>query len=315
MKWTEVKVYVSSEVLEAMSAILMDFGASGVAIEDPEDIKNFKKDGFGEILNLADFDLTKEPTIAAYFPESIFVPELLPTLKEKMAQLKTFGLNLGSGKILMSEVKEDNWSEAWKKYYHPVQISRYLTIVPDWETYAPQHSEEKIITLDPGMAFGTGTHPTTSLSLQALEMTLRSGESVYDVGTGSGVLSIAAKIFGAKEVTAFDLDEVAVKKAQENFALNPVAQDVRVFANDLLKGITEPVDVIVANILSEIIIRLLPSAKKLLKPAGYLILSGIILDKEEEVLSALTQNQFQVKMKLAQGDWVAFVVEHEEREG
>lgn len=315
MKWTEVKISVSNEVLEAMSAILMDFGASGVAIEDPEDLKNFKKDDFGEILDLTTFDLTKEPTIAAYFPESIFVPELLPALKEKMGQLQVFGLNLGSGEILVSEVKEDNWSEAWKKYYHPVQISRFLTIVPDWETYTPKHPEEKIITLDPGMAFGTGTHPTTSLSLQALEMTLRGGETLYDVGTGSGVLSIAAKIFGADKVRAFDLDEVAVKKAEENFALNPIAKEVEVSANDLLNGITEPADVIVANILAEIIIRLLPSAKTLLKQNGHLILSGIIMDKEEEVVEALEKNHLQVKMKLAQGDWLAFIVEHEEKEG
>ena len=311
MKWTELKIATDTEAIEAVCNLLMELGASGVAIEDPMDVINFKHDGFGELLNEDEFDLQAEPTVAAYFPETVFVPELLPTLREKILQLRDFGLEIGTHTITLSEVKESNWEEAWKKYYHPVQISRYLTIVPDWESYqgAP---DEKIITLDPGMAFGTGTHPTTRLSLQALEMVLRGGESLYDVGTGSGVLSIAAKHFGAKDVTAFDLDEVAVAKACDNKKLNPVAQDITVKANDLLKGVTAPVDVIVANILADIIILMLPDAKRLLKPAGRMILSGIILDKEEAVTAALTDLNFEVEEKLQQGDWVALIVKHVE---
>lgn len=307
MKWTEVKVKTASEAVEAISNLLMELGASGVAIEDPLDIVNFQKDAYGEVLDLSAFDLTQEPTVAAYFSEKVFVPELLPSLREKILQLPSYGLAIGSHEILLSEVKEANWEEAWKKYYHPVRISRYLTIVPDWEDYQGT-TDEKIITLDPGMAFGTGTHPTTRLTLQAIEMVMQGGETVYDVGTGSGVLSIACKHFGASEVTAFDLDSVAVNKAQENMALNPVAQDVVVKANDLLKGVTAPVDLIVANILADIIIRMLPDAVGLLKEHGHLVLSGIILDKEESVLEELAACNLVVVEKLQQGDWLALIV-------
>ncbi len=314
MKWTEIKVAIHRDSIEAVSNILMELGANGVAIEDALDIENFKKDEFGEILNLAEFDLTKEPTVAAYFPEKVFVPELLPTLEAKIKALPSFGLNIGTHTITVSELEENNWEEAWKKYYHPVHISRYLTIVPDWEEYEKSHEEEKIITLDPGMAFGTGTHPTTRLSLQALELSLRGNETVYDVGCGSGVLSIAAKLFGAKTVTAFDLDQVAVDKAKENFALNPIAKDIKVQPNDLLAGITEPVDVIVANILADIIIRMLPDASRLLKKEGTMILSGIIEDKEEDVIDALYENGFSIVETLRQGDWLGLIVKFSEQE-
>lgn len=164
--------------------------------------------------------------------------------------------------------------------------------MPSWETYQPVHKDEKIITLDPGMAFGTGTHSTTRLTLQALEVALRGGETVLDVGTGSGVLSIASKHFGAKTVQAFDLDEVAVRSAKENMALNPIAADVTVSANNLLAGITVSADVIVANILADIILLLIPDAYRLLKPEGTLIVSGIIEEKKQLVIDKMTEAGF-----------------------
>ncbi|WP_071131699.1 50S ribosomal protein L11 methyltransferase [Enterococcus timonensis] len=311
MKWTEIKVSIDTEAIEAVSEILMNLGAQGVEIHDPADIIQYS-DHFGEILDQKEFYLTAEPTVSAYFPENVFVPEILPDVKEKILQLKTFGLAIGSHQVTLNTLEEDNWEQAWKKYYHPVQISRFLTIVPDWIAYQAKDKEEKMIKIDPGMAFGTGTHPTTRLSLHAMELYIRQGNSVYDVGTGSGILSIAAKLFGAGDVTAFDLDDLAVKKAQENFSLNPAADDITVKANDLLKGIKQPVDLIVANILADVIIRLLPDAKRLLKPSGTLILSGIIEDKAEEVEAALTKNHLQIVERLSSGDWVGLVVSHPE---
>ena len=155
-----------------------------------------------------------------------------------------------------------------------------------------RRSSRKIITLDPGMAFGTGTHPTTSLSLTALETVLRGGETLLDVGTGSGVLSIAAKYLGAKDVYAFDLDEVAVRSAKENMDMNEVAKDVHVSANDLLKGIEIESDVIVANILADIILLMIPDAWRLLKQTGTLIVSGIIEEKKQMVLDAMIEQGF-----------------------
>lgn len=313
MKWNEVKIETASEAVEAVANILMEAGASGVAIEDSLDVENFKSDPYGEILTKEDFTKIEEGAIVmAYFPETIFLPEILPFIKERVTKLPEFGLAIGKNIVTVSEVEESNWATAWKKYYHPVRITRLLTVVPSWESYQTTDPLEKIITLDPGMAFGTGTHPTTSLTLQALESTLRGGETLLDVGTGSGVLSIAAKHLGAKEVYAYDLDEVAVRSAKENMDLNEVAKDVHVSANDLLKGIESESDVIVANILADIILLMIPDAWRLLKQTGTLIVSGIIEEKKEMVLTAMEEQGFVVDQVFQQKDWYAIMLKKPE---
>ncbi|MBO0462388.1 50S ribosomal protein L11 methyltransferase [Enterococcus sp. DIV1298c] len=313
MKWNEVKIETASEAVEAVANILMEAGASGVAIEDSLDVENFKSDPYGEILTKEDFTTIEEGAIVmAYFPETIFLPEILPFIKERVTKLPEFGLAIGKNIVTVSEVEESNWATAWKKYYHPVRITRLLTVVPSWESYQTNDPLEKIITLDPGMAFGTGTHPTTSLTLQALESTLRGGERLLDVGTGSGVLSIAAKHLGAKEVYAYDLDEVAVRSAKENMDLNEVAKDVHVAANDLLKGIEIESDVIVANILADIILLMIPDAWRLLKQTGTLIVSGIIEEKKEMVLAAMEEQGFVVDQVFQQKDWYAIMLKKPE---
>ncbi|OQO79645.1 50S ribosomal protein L11 methyltransferase [Enterococcus durans] len=315
MKWNEVKVETASEAVEAVSNILMEAGASGVAIEDALDIENFQSDQYGEILNKEDFTYLKEGAIVmAYFPETIFLPEIVPFIKERVTKLPEYGLAIGKNSVTASEVEESNWATAWKKYYHPVRITRMLTIVPSWENYQTNDPLEKIITLDPGMAFGTGTHPTTSLTLQALETVLRGGETVLDVGTGSGVLSIASKYLGAKDVYAYDLDEVAVRSAKENMDMNEVAKDVHVAANDLLKGIEIESDVIVANILADIILLMIPDAWRLLKQTGSLIVSGIIEDKKQMVIDAMETQGFVVEQIFQQKDWYAIILKKPEVE-
>ncbi len=313
MKWNEIKVETASEAVEAVANILMEAGASGVAIEDALDAQFFKEDALGEVVERDAFtELTEGAYVRAYFPETTFLSELLPTLKEKTAKLPEFGLSIGKNEWTVQEVAEENWATAWKKYYHPVRVTRFLTIVPRWEDYTPTSIDEKIISLDPGMAFGTGTHATTRLSLQALETVLRGGETLLDVGTGSGVLSIAATLLGAKKVTAYDLDEVAVAAAKENIALNPDAQDVEVVANDLLKGVDQKADVIVANILATIIVRLIPDAWRLLKSDGYFIVSGIIEDKKDFVLENMYEQGFVIEQILQEKDWYAFILKKPE---
>lgn len=315
MKWNEVKIETASEAVEAVANILMEAGASGVAIEDSLDIENFQGDIYGEILDRETYTTLDEGAyVAAYFPETIFLPEILPFIKERVAKLPEFGLAIGKNEVTVSEVAEENWATAWKKYYHPVRISRYLTIVPSWEEYTPQHVDEKIITLDPGMAFGTGTHPTTRLTLQALEVAIRGNETILDVGTGSGVLSIASKYFGANDVYAFDLDDVAVQAAQENMDLNEVAKDVLVSANDLLKGVEIEADIIVANILADIIVLMIEDAWRLLKTTGTLIVSGIIEEKKQMVIDGMEAQGFVVDQIFQQKDWYAILLKKPEEE-
>ena len=209
----------------------------------------------------------------------------------------------------VDEVVEENWATAWKKYYHPLQVTRFLTVVPSWEEYELKHADERVIRLDPGLAFGTGTHPTTMLSLQALETYIRGNETILDVGTGSGVLSIASKALGAKHVHAYDLDDVAVKSAMDNIKLNDYAKDVTVKANDLLKGITIEADIVVANILSEIIVPLIPEAYDVLKPGGLFLTSGIIEDKKELIISEQKKQGFIIIQVQQMKDWCSIVAQ------
>lgn len=308
MKWTEVTVSTSNEAVEAVSNILMEAGASGVKIDDALDYQNLKPDRYGEIIDLDTIPhVTSGAQVSAYYPETVFVPEILPTIKQRVSQLSDFGLNPAPNEVSMTALSDEDWATAWKKYYHPVRVTRYLTIVPSWEDYQPAQSGELVLRLDPGRAFGTGTHPTTKLCLQALETVINGGEHLIDVGTGSGVLSIAAKAMGVGAVEAYDLDDVAVASAQTNLDLNPVAKDVKVAANDLLAGIDTQADIIVANILAEIIIPLVPQARQNLKRGGYFITSGIIDDKFQTVLTALTDAGFQIAQHTHMGDWHGIV--------
>lgn len=308
MKWTEVSVLTASEAVEAVSNILVEAGTSGVSIEDLSDFENTPDDGFGQIWALDEADYSKEGVvIKAYFPETIFLPEILPSIQQRILELKTFGLDIGPNEVKTSEVSDTSWATAWKKDDHPLQVTRCMTVVPSWEEYTPKFSDERIIRLDPGLAFGTGTHPTTRLSMQALETSIVGGETILDVGTGSGVLSIASKALGAGDVYAYDLDEVAVRAAKENMDLNDYAKEVQVAANDLLKGISIEADIVMANILAEIILLLIEDAWRVLKPNGLFITSGIIDSKKDTVLEQLLAQGFEIEQVQQMKDWFAII--------
>lgn len=179
--------------------------------------------------------------------------------------------------------------------------------MPTWEDYTPVSSDELIIELDPGMAFGTGTHPTTVMCIQALERTVRPGDLVVDVGTGSGVLSIAAALLDAKRIQSLDLDEVAVQSAIQNVELNNVQDKVSVSKGNLLDGVNEQADVVVANILAEVIMSFTDDVAKVVKPGGYFIASGIIQPKKQDVKDAITGSGFTISETILMEDWVAII--------
>ena len=307
MDWTAVKVITSSEAVEAVSYILTDMGAQGVQIEDAADFANLHEEKYGdhgEFIDPSSIPHRKNgAAVSGYFPQNVFVPELLPTIYQRVAKLRDYGLNPGENDVSAATVDNQQWATVWQKYYHPLRVTDQLTIVPQWEEYEPADPKEKLIFLDPGMAFGTGTHPTTRLMLEALEKTIAGNEYVIDVGTGSGVLSIAAKHLGAGKVDAYDIDEVAVNSAKKNLALNPVANDVKVGVNSLLDGIHTQADLIVANILAEIIVPLIPQAYENLKPGGKFLVSGIIDDKAPLIRQKLQEQGFVIDDEQQMKDW------------
>ncbi len=307
MDWTAIKVITSSEAVEAVSYILTDMGAQGVQIEDAADFENLNEGKYGdhgEFIDPASIPHRKSgAAVSGYFPQNVFVPELLPTIHQRVAKLREYGLNPGENDVSAATVDNQQWATVWQKYYHPLRVTDQLTIVPQWEEYQPADPKEKLIFLDPGMAFGTGTHPTTRLMLEALEKTIVGNEYVIDVGTGSGVLSIAAKHLGAGKVDAYDIDEVAVNSAKKNLALNPIAKDVKVGVNSLLDGIHTQADLIVANILAEIIVPLIPQAYENLKPGGKFLVSGIIDDKAPLIRQKLQEQGFVIDDEQQMKDW------------
>lgn len=308
MKWTELSVLTTNEAVEAISNIFHEAGASGVVIEDSTEMEKERVDQFGEIyaLNPNDFP-SSGVVVKAYLPASSFLVETVEEIKLAIKNLESFDINLGDNLFSTAEVNEEDWATAWKQYYHPVKISERFTIVPTWEEYTPVGTDELIIELDPGMAFGTGTHPTTVMCLQALEKVVKEGDSVVDVGTGSGVLSVGAAMLGAKNVHALDLDPVAVKSAKENIEHNKVQHIAQVYQGNLLDTVTEQADVVVANILAEVIMTFTDDAFSIVKPGGVFVTSGIIGAKKEDVKQSLVDAGFEINEVLMMEDWVAII--------
>lgn len=308
MDWLEIIIETHTESVEAISELLIEYGSKGVSIEDPADYFQLTQEQLDwlhvEQQSLYDSDAV---FVKAYFQPTAWSDEKAAELAAKIQELKDFGLAVGKGTITTQTVGESDWADAWKKYYFPVRVTRYLTVVPSWLSYDKEQEDEQLIVLDPGLAFGTGTHPTTQLSLAALEQYLRGGESVLDVGTGSGVLSISAKLLGAGDVTAYDIDEMATRVSKENIALNPEIGEIAVYENNLLVGVDKKSDVIVANILAEILLQMPEDAYRNLKDDGILILSGVIESKASVVLDAYVAAGFQLKQRSTMGEWNCLV--------
>ncbi|MCF6092862.1 50S ribosomal protein L11 methyltransferase [Microaerobacter geothermalis] len=308
MKWTEISIHTTQEAIEPVANILHEAGASGVVIEDPELLQREWEDKFGEIYQLSPEDFPEEGVIVkGYLPVTSFLAETIEEIKDRLNQLLLYDIDLGLGTVTLSEVHEHEWATAWKKYYKPVQVSNKITITPTWEEYQPLSSDEIVIELDPGMAFGTGTHPTTVLCIRGMEKVIRGNESMIDVGCGTGVLSIAAAKLGVSSVLALDLDEVAVESAKINVKLNQVQHIVKVKQNNLLDYISEKADIIVANILAEVILRLVDQVSYTLNDEGIFIASGIISNRAQEVISSLEKVGLEVIETLKDEDWVAII--------
>ncbi|WP_091013956.1 50S ribosomal protein L11 methyltransferase [Paenibacillus amylolyticus] len=317
MLWHELTIHTTEEAVEMISNFLHEAGAGGVSIEESGTLNKKRDTTYGELYDVPLNDIPEGfAVIKGYFSEGTDMVELQSEVHPRIEELSEFGIDTGEVRYETRTVDENDWATAWKQYFKPVRVSERLTIKPTWEEYTPESPDEKIIELDPGMAFGTGTHPTTSLCLRTLETVIQGGEEVIDVGTGSGILAIGAIKLGAKHVLALDLDPVAVISARENVELNGLEQQITVKESDLLSvlgsqdpalGVQLPVKVVVANILAEIILLFVDDVYNALESGGTYIVSGIWKNKEQVVHDALVASGFEVSAIHRDEDWLAFV--------
>jgi ribosomal protein L11 methyltransferase len=306
MKWLEIKIITTEEASDAVSEMLTTIGAGGVAIEDPNEIRReiMKPNS----LDYADDDflenLGSDVTVKSYFQGDMNITELVELVKEKINFISKF-LDIGQGYAGYSEVDDEDWATAWKKYYKPIHISDRVVIKPSWEEYEIKDNEV-VIELDPGMAFGTGTHETTRMCAQLLEKYIANGDKVIDVGCGTGILSIIASKLGAESITAIDIDEVAVRVTKENYELNGVENinSFRGVLEDIARG---QVDIVLANIIANVIIDISKDIPYYVKADGYFITSGIIKERKQEVLDSYLKLGFTCEETLEIGEWVAMV--------
>lgn len=307
MNWIEAAVHTTTAGADIVSELLMNAGATGTSIEDRTDVLNAQKpEGMWDMLDEHILDgMPEDVLVKAYFEEGASTPETLAFVRARLSELAhmDLGFDLGSLEFTRETVHEQDWAENWKRYYKPFRAGERIVVKPSWEPYEP-FPEDLVIEMDPGMAFGTGTHETTYMCLQMLERYVRPGSVCIDVGTGTGILAIAAAKLGAQDVLAIDLDEQAVAVAKENIQKNGMQQVVHAQAGDLLKDSVGKADVIVANIIADVICALCGPAKSHIRPGGAFICSGIIREREEDVLRALRQAGYAVDCRIARGEWV-----------
>ena len=305
--WIEVRVITKSEALEPVSGIFYSLDCKGVAIEDPNDILGREQ---GPLTwDFADINVLEHKgrvaVVKGYFAEEDNIEDVLSYVNERLTELKEMGIDLGEAKVEYEKMHEEDWANTWKQYYKPSKVGEKIVVKPIWEEYEAKDGE-LVVDLDPGMAFGTGTHETTRMCIQALERYVKEESTVFDVGCGSGILAIAAAKLGAKLAIGVDLDPVAVESSIENVGYNNL-NNIEILHGNLVEVIDSKAEIVVANILAEIICLLTDVIKRVLKDNGIFITSGIIHDRVDMVCDKLEASGFEVVEKNRDGEWNCIV--------
>lgn len=314
MKWIRFTLDTHTDAVDMLSYMLDEIGVEGIEIEDHVPLsEEDKKKMFVDILPDPE---DNDGTAKVHFymePENCNPEKIMMQVQDIFQEVKQF-CNIGKGTISLSETEDKDWINNWKTFFKPFRAADNIVIKPTWETYEKENEDDILIEIDPGIAFGTGSHETTKLCIQALDKYVKKGDSVLDVGCGSGILSIAALKLGAAHATAIDIDEVAVKVAAENMDVNHIpASQYNLFDGDLITNSFLKVkagtghDIVVANILADVIIPLTGVIRPHLKKGGLYITSGIINTKEEEVREALIANGFDILGVEYMKEWCCFI--------
>ncbi|MCI6838037.1 MAG: 50S ribosomal protein L11 methyltransferase [Clostridiales bacterium] len=319
MKWLEIAVYTTDAGLDSVCAALDSVGITGLSIEESRSAAAaFLRESvlywdFADMSRIG----TDRPCVKGYLadcPENYSVAEAAKAAVERLKTLD-LGVDLGSLTVTIRSLDEEDWANNWKKYYKPLEIGSRLLVLPSWEP--KPETDRVVLKLDPGMAFGTGAHHTTRMCLELLEKTVRPGDTMLDMGCGSGILSIASLLLGAKKAVAVDIDPIAETIARENAAMNGLGeQDYEIRIGNLISDEALQTDirgqypVVAANIVADVILALCPFAREVVAPGGTFIVSGIIDDREAEVEAGLKQAGFAVKEVLSSDCWFAIFCEN-----
>jgi ribosomal protein L11 methyltransferase len=306
MKWAEISIQTTHEATEVVANLFHDLGSSGVVIEDPMLINSYRRSGAWDYCDIPEEPNTETVVVKGYLPADDQLDDRLRDFEEALQELLQQDFVENQGLLKWREVQEEDWASSWKEFFHPVKVGQRIVIKPSWEDYLPG-ADDLVIELDPGMAFGTGTHHTTAMCCRALEEVVKTGDDVFDIGTGSGILAVAAAKLGAKSVQAVDLDTVAVRVARENVEMNRVQDQVSVRHGDLLSGITGEADIIIANIIADIIIKVVKDIPCRLKSGGVFIASGIITERLGDVTAAMLEQGLLVDKVIEEGGWAAIM--------
>lgn len=309
MKWAEVSIQTTHEATDVIAEIYHDLGASGVVIEDPELLNDYIDSGMWDFSDMQRVEDTNIVTVKAYLPADEDLDHKLRMFHERVDAFKATdcGFDKGSCDISWKSVQDEDWENNWKQYFHPEKVGGMIVIKPTWEDYEAS-PDDIVVELDPGAAFGTGTHPTTAMCIRALETLVKGGMRIFDVGTGSGVLSIVAAKLGATDITAMDYDKTAVHVAEENIRQNHVENVIKTGVSDKLKSFDGKADLIVANIIADIVIDLFDELDEHLADGGKLLASGIISERAADVTQAAIAHGFTVDKVIEEKGWVAMII-------
>ncbi len=313
MNWVQVKIITSKEGIEPVSGMLYELGISGIQISDKEDFKEFLENN-RKYWDYVDEELEKlknqDTTITVYLSDDEEGNESLRQIKEGLKELKKATPDmLGSLELVLENVKDEDWSENWKQYFKPIPVGEKVLIVPEWEE-VPE-TERVVFRINPGMSFGTGSHESTRMCIAGIEKNIKNGDKVLDLGCGSGILSVIALLLGAKEVTAVDIDPMAVDVSFSNLELNGIEKEKMTgYAGDIttdknLQKILsdEKYDLVIANIVADVIIALSKYVKMFMKEDGYFICSGIINERCDEVVEKLKEAELNILEVKTEGEW------------
>ena len=307
--WMQVKVLTTTAGADLVSEILLEAGSEGTMIEDKNDVAaNQRPEGQWDIIDEAIAErIGDDVKVTGYFPIDEHLNDVIAQIQSELRRLRALELDFDLGKleVITQGFENEDWAESWKKAFKPIRLGEHIVIRPGWAAFDPLPGD-KVIEIDPGLAFGTGTHETTGMCTALVEKYVRPGQRVIDIGTGSGILAIAAAHMGADEVLATDLDPVAVRVAAENAEINGFGDRISCRCGDLLDVVDESGDVVIANIIADVIIMLARPVRERIADGGLFICSGIAVDRRDDVIRALNEADYEILDAPVKGEWAAF---------